>query len=146
MKTAFLFITMVLAGACAGRATVPPAIVLDRSACSRCGMLISEKAYAAAIRFPDGHDQVFDDIGCLVAAVREKPAAGSHYWFHDGVSGEWLTDVAPVFAVSSQLRTPMGGGIVAYGDPVTATHSVEHIGGRVVRDFSQLLEMEKSSR
>ena len=146
MKTAFFLITMVLAGACAGRAAAPPAIVMDRSACSRCGMLISEKAYAAAIRFPDGHDQLFDDIGCLVAAVREKPAADSQYWFHDGVSGEWITDAAPVFAVSSQLRTPMGGGIVAYGDPVAATHSVEHIGGRVVRDFPQLLEMEKSSR
>ena len=145
MKFAVL-IAMVWAGACAGRATAPPAIVMDRSACSRCGMLISEKAYAAAIRFPDGHDQLFDDIGCLVAAVREKPAAGSHYWFHDAVSEEWLTDVTPVFAVSSQLRTPMGGGIVAYRDPETARHSVEHIGGRVVSDFSQLLTIDRSSR
>jgi copper chaperone NosL len=146
MKIAFFLIAMVLAGACAGRAAVPPAIVMDRSACSRCGMLISEKAYAAAIRFPDGHDQLFDDIGCLVAAVREKPAAGSQYWFHDGVSGDWITDVAPVFAVSSLLRTPMAGGIVAYRDPDTAKHSVEHIGGRVVREFSELLTMERSSR
>ena len=146
MKTAFFLIAMGLAGACAGRAAAPPAIVMDRSACSRCGMLISEKAYAAAIRFPDGHDQLFDDIGCLVAAVREKPAADSHYWFHDGVSGEWITDVAPVFAVSSLLRTPMAGGIVAYRDPETARHSVEHIGGRVVRDFSQVLTIDRSSR
>jgi len=109
-------------------------------------MLISEKAYAAAIRFPDGHDQLFDDIGCLVAAVREKPATGSHYWFHDAVSGDWIADAAPVFAVSSLLRTPMAGGIVAYRDPETAKHSVEHIGGRVVRDFSELLAMERSSR
>jgi copper chaperone NosL len=146
MKTAALFITMVLAGACAGRAAAPPAVVMDRSACSRCGMLISEKAYAAAIRFPDGHDQLFDDIGCLVAAVREKPAAGSHYWFHDAVSGEWLTDVAPVFAVSSQLRTPMGGGIVAYRDPAAATQAAERIGGRIVRDVPELLTLERSSR
>ena len=146
MKTAFFLIAIALAGACAGRAAVPPAIVMDRSACSRCGMLISEKAYAAAIRFPDGHDQLFDDIGCLVAAVRETPAADAHYWFNDAVSGQWITDADPVFGVSSQLRTPMGGGIVAYRDAETAKHGVEHIGGRVVRDFSQLLRMERSSR
>ena len=37
--------------ACATRADGPPEIVVDRTACSHCGMLISEPASAAAFHF-----------------------------------------------------------------------------------------------
>jgi copper chaperone NosL len=146
MRFAAVFITMVWAGACAGRAAAPPAIVMDRSACSRCGMLISEPAYAAAIRQPDGHDQLFDDIGCLVAKVRESSLSDAHYWFHDAADGGWITDTTPVFLVSPGLRTPMGGGIVAYRAAASAERAAGRQGGRIVRDVSELLTLERSSR
>ena len=146
MKAAAVFITMIWAVACAARATVPPAILMDRSACSKCGMLISERAYAAAIRWPDGHDQVFDDIGCLVAAVRQTPARDAQYWFHDAVSGEWITGASPVFVISPELRTPMGGGIVAYLDQASAEREAIHVHGRVVHDIQALMALEGNSR
>jgi copper chaperone NosL len=146
MKFAAVLFTMVWVGACAGRGAAPPAIVMDRSVCSRCGMLISERAYAAAIRWPDGHDQLFDEIGCLVAAVRGLPASDAHYWFHDAGDGDWIADGRPVFVVSPDLRTPMGGGIVAFRSLSAAESAASRQGGRVVQDFSQLLTMERSSK
>ena len=146
MKIAALFITMAWAVACTARAVTPPAIVMDRSACSKCGMLISERAYAAAVRSTDGHDQVFDDIGCLVAALRQAPAEGAHYWFHDAATSEWITGADPIFVVSPELRTPMGGGIVAYRDAAAAEREAARVRGRVVRTVSDLMSLERNSK
>jgi nitrous oxide reductase accessory protein NosL len=109
-------------------------------------MLISERAYAAAVRLPDGHDQLFDEIGCLIAAVRERPMNDAHYWFHDAVDGDWITDGRPVFVVAPDIRTPMGGGIVAYRSLPAAERAATRQGGRIVQDLSQLLTLERSSR
>jgi copper chaperone NosL len=146
MKLAAVLFTMVWVGACAGRGAAPPAIVMDRSACSRCGMLISERAYAAAIRWPDGRDQLFDEIGCLVEAVRQQPGAGAHYWFHDASDGDWIADARPVFVVSPGFRTPMGGGIVAYRSRAAAEGAARRPGARIVQDVQHLLSMERSLR
>ena len=146
MKFAVLFITMVWAGACAGRAAAPPAIVVDRTACSRCGMLVSEPAYAAAIRWPDGRDEIFDDIGCLLAASRQVPGVNGQYWFHDAVTGKWITDASPLFVVSPELRTPMGGGIAAYRDRATAETAAARHHGKLVAAFSDLSTPERNVR
>ena len=146
MKTVAVLLTMVLAGACAGRAAAPPAIVVDRSVCSRCGMLISEQAYAAAIRWADGRDDLFDDIGCLVGFAQQKPTGDRQYWFHDAAHGDWIAGANPWFVVSSQLRTPMGGGIAAYRTRDAADQAALRLGGRVVADFSELLAPERTVR
>jgi nitrous oxide reductase accessory protein NosL len=124
----------------------PPAIAIDRSACSRCGMLISERAHAAAIRWADGRDDLFDDIGCLVAAAHEHAATGVRYWFHDVTSGEWISDASPVFVTSPSLRTPMGGGIVAFRDRPGAERFAASHAGRVVTDVASLPARNGSNR
>jgi hypothetical protein len=108
--------------------------------------LISERAYAAAVRSADGHDQLFDDIGCLVAAVRERPASDAQYWFHDAGDGDWITAGRPVFVASPDIRTPMGGGIVAYRSLSAAERAASRQGARMVHEFPQLLTLERSSR
>lgn len=135
---AILLITL-WAGACASRPAGPPVIVLDRSACSQCGMLISEHAHAAAVRLADGNDLLFDDIGCLVAAARSLPKEGVTYWFHDAADGDWIKDVSPVFLASDSLRTPMGGGILAYRTREAADRFAARYAGRVVTEFDALL-------
>ena len=138
MKTAGVILMTMWTLACATRAAGPPAIVVDRSACSRCGMLISEPAYAAAVRSHEGHDQLFDDIGCLVASMGSTPSSGARYWFHDAADGAWITSGDPVFVVSAQLRTPMGGGIVAYRDRAAAVRAADRQNGRVVLTVADL--------
>jgi copper chaperone NosL len=138
MKTAGVILMTVWTLACATRAAGPPVIVVDRSACSRCGMLISEPAYAAAVRSHDGHDQLYDDIGCLIASIGSAAPSGARYWFHDAADGAWITDGNPVFVVSARLRTPMGGGIAAYRDRSVAERAAERQGGRLVLSLDDL--------
>src|SRR5688500_12526588 len=58
--------------ACSAKPSGPPAIEIDRTACSHCGMLISEPLYAAAYQTPRAEARVFDDIQCLREAARTE--------------------------------------------------------------------------
>ena len=63
--------------ACGVSADTPPPIEIDRTACSHCGMLVSEEVYAAAYSVPGAEPRVFDDIGCLLDAVAEFTKASA---------------------------------------------------------------------
>ena len=136
---AVVAIGMLMAGGCAARAEGPPEIVVDRTACSHCGMLVSEPAFAAAYRAPQADGRVFDDIGCLLAAARREPSAGLRYWFHDAATGAWMDGDQAVFVVSPAIRTPMGGGIVAYGTARAAEDAAARHRGQVVGSLAQLV-------
>ena len=109
-----LLVIVTAIAACAPAGGGPPEIVIDHTACAYCSMLISEPAYAAAYRV-DGTDKTFDDIGCLIAALRQEPhGEAAELWFRDVHDGSWITPAAaPTFIRSASLRTPMAGGIVA---------------------------------
>ena len=126
--------------ACGTRAAAPPEIVVDRTACHHCGMLISERRYAAAVRTAEG-DRLFDDIGCLINAL--EPAGrrvpdGATLWFHDATTAEWIAGT-PVFVASAEFRTPMSGGILAYGDRVAAERAAATHHGTIVSSLEALL-------
>lgn len=116
---------------CSASLQGPPEIVVDRTACSHCGMLVSEPAYAAAYRAPGAEARVFDDIGCLLTAASEEPAAASlRFWFHDTPSAAWIDGGDAVFVRAPSLRTPMGGGIIAFRDAAAAqAAALTHEGG-----------------
>ena len=141
--------------ACGVRADGPPEIQVDRTACSRCGMLVSEPAYAAAYRTPGSDARVFDDIGCLLEAARRESTAGPiRFWFQDAASlqddpraargrprGEnWIDGETAVFVASPALRTPMGGGLIAYHDRTAAREAAARHRGRVVDSLNDLLQ------
>ena len=110
----FLFLALTLAG-CSAKADGPPPIQLDRTACAHCTMLVSDERHAAAYETAAGESRVFDDIGCLLDAARQEPQVEHlRFWFHDGHSGEWIRGDQAVFVKSDRVKTPMGGGIVAY--------------------------------
>ena len=157
--------------ACGVRADGPPEILVDRTACSHCGMLISEPAYAAAYRAPGADPRVFDDIGCLLEAARKEPQAGAiRFWFQDAASlqdgpraetgrprgekspqgdplaatgrsrGEnWIGGQDAVFVTSPALRTPMGGGLIAYRDRAAAREGAARYRGSVIDSLTDLL-------
>ena len=140
MKTAAIALAAACwAVACAARLPGPPEIVLDRSACSHCGMLISERIYAAAFRAPDGREQVFVDIGCLLAVVRKQSLTNATFWFHDGRSGAWIDGTSAVFVASPSFRTPMAGGVLAFATRVTADQAAEPIHASVIPSLTALL-------
>ena len=149
--------------ACGTRADGPPEIHVDRTACSHCGMLISEPVYAAAYRAPDSDPRVFDDIRCLLEAARKEPRAGTlRFWFRDAASAlpqggslaatgrprgeggeEWIPGDA-AFVSSPTLRTPMGGGLIAYRDRTAAREGAARHRGSVVDSLDELLRSTDS--
>ena len=147
MKTAAIaFATALWTLACAARSPGPPEIVLDGSACRHCGMLISERIYAAALRTSDGGEQVFDDIGCLLAAIRTTELKDARVWFHDGTTGGWIDGASAALVASPSLRTPMAGGILAFGSREAAERAAAPLGAPVISSWTALLEQKGGVR
>ena len=144
LKLAVLGAALLVTAACGVKAGGTPEIVVDRTACSHCGMLISEPLYAAAYQAPGAAARVFDDIGCLRDAARGE-APGLRFWFHDADDRAWIEGAEAVFVASSEIRTPMGGGLIAYRDPAAAQRSAVKHHGRVIRSISDLLTKEGGS-
>ena len=129
---------LLLAGAgCGVKADGPPEIVVDRTACGHCRMLVSEPQYAAAYRSPGGHALVFDDIQCLLDAAG-KEAGPLRFWFRDAAADGWIDGADAVFVRSTHLRTPMNGGIAAYRTRRAAAQAATRDRGRVVLSFDEL--------
>jgi len=131
-----LFVAIAGAG-CAAHADGPPEIVLDRDACSRCGMLISEARHAAALRAPDGSTRLFDDIGCLRTAVGGA-SDGLRVWVHDASDGSWLDGREATFVLTADVSTPMAGGVLAYRRTADAERAAAQHHGRTVRSVTDL--------
>ena len=112
--TTFLLLAVTSVG-CSAKADGPPPIQVDRTACAHCTMLVSDERFAAAYETAAGESRVFDDIGCLLDAVRHEPQAETlRFWFHDAHTSDWIRGEEAVFVKSNRIKTPMGGGIVAY--------------------------------
>ena len=116
--------------------------MVDRTACSHCGMLISEPLYAAAYQAPGAEARVFDDIECLRQAGRTESGPLT-YWFHDANDKHWIEGAAAVFVASPEIRSPMGGGLIAYRDRAAADRAAEQYKGRVIHSLSDLLSDKK---
>ena len=126
-----LLVAGALAAGCAPRGDGPPEIVLDRTACSRCRMLVSEPIHAAALRVPGAPPQAFDDIGCLLAVLREHGPDASA-WVHDAAGRGWIDATSAVFVTGPSLRTPMHGSVVAFQHAADAeAYARTHTGAQV---------------
>ena len=138
-RTALGLILLLLAG-CAAQADGPPEIVLDRDACSHCGMLISEARHAAALRATDGTVRVFDDIGCLRNAAGGA-TSGLRVWVHDASNESWIDGAEATFVVSTNIRTPMAGGTLAFRNAADAETAAAKYRGRIARSMADLFSM-----
>lgn len=98
---------------CGAAVDAPPQITYGLEECSFCRMIISEKAYAAAVVSSDGTTRKFDDLGCLMAARQQWNRAGARIWVHDADSGEWLDAADAYYVRQDAATTPMGSGLVA---------------------------------
>ena len=145
MRMTLIALTL-LAAACTTKAGGPPDIVVDRTACSHCGMLISEPIYAAAYQAAGHEARVFDDIGCLLKSAQAESGALT-YWFHDAHDRSWIDGSAAVFVASPAIRTPMGGGVIAFRDRAAAEQLAagEH-GGDIIPSLTDLLARPNGGR
>ena len=115
---------------CQKRSIEPVAIAAEYM-CSYCRMAISEKQYAAEFIDTEGNAFKFDDIGCMVNFLKNKknsvnPAA---YFVMDFESRRWLKAETAVYVRSSEVSTPMNGGIIAFHDQTQAQSAADKYHG-----------------
>lgn len=137
----FLLATLALV-ACSPKAMElsPPEIAYGRDMCDACGMLIDEPQFAAAVILEDGTPRKYDDIGEMIQYHRKHPELKVKAWFvHDYDTQEWLPAETAYFVQSSQLKTPMGGGLAAFASQQRAEQFAQQVSGKVMR-FEELME------
>ena len=133
-------VTLAAGAACGVKAAGPPHIEVDRTPCAHCGMLVSEPTFAAAFRRDAFDARIFDDIQCLLnAAVDEADPERLRFWFHDAATAAWIDPTEAVFVRSARLRTPMGGGLVAFSGMAAARRGAQQHQGQVVGTLDDLL-------
>jgi copper chaperone NosL len=123
----------VLTGACTPRAAPgPPNIRYGRDVCAECGMVISDGRFAAAASAAGDAPVLFDDIGCLVTYRQKRRPGWTAVWVHDYETCNWLRAETAWFLLSSEVRSPMGWGLAAFGDRGRARARQADLGGEVL--------------
>lgn len=99
--------------ACAVDLETPKSIVMDRSACDHCGMLVSDARFASELVTKDGTWYEFDDPACLFKFIGDKHPSIGNIWFRDSTApGEvWLNWQTVTFV--RDPGAPMNGGFAA---------------------------------
>ena len=113
-------------------ATGPEPIAYGRDTCASCRMLMSRPGFAGEMRDPDGTLTKYDDVGCLIRAIlaahREVPEA----WVEDHDGGGFVPLLSAKLVRDDGGNTPMGSGLVAFGDEAAARIYAEAHGARVM--------------
>jgi copper chaperone NosL len=113
----------------------PGAIHYDTDACDHCRMTISDPRFAAQVVTRTGKVYRFDDPGCLAAFLASKqvtPDAVHSIWTNDYAHPERLLRAEQsTFVVSDQIRSPMNGGMAAFGSATDAAAFRSTVAGRV---------------
>lgn len=108
----FLLSAAFIIMSCKKAEDAPPDLVIDRTACARCKMLISDSRFAAALKI--GEYLIFDDIGCMLAYAKSlSNINSSDIWVRDYKEEKWMKAQSATFYFDAQKRTPMGYGYVA---------------------------------
>jgi copper chaperone NosL len=120
---------------CGGAAASgPPEINYGRDICIECGMIIEDPRFAASYRLDDGTEKVFDDLGGLIIEGRESGelASGALVWVSD-FDDEVLIESETAFYVPTMgVTSPMGHGILAFGEESRAQKAAQDLGGEVI--------------
>lgn len=128
---------LLLAPAPAGcqRGAVGPVDIEPEDSCAFCRMAISEKQYAAEFIDEEGEAYKFDDITCMGRHVREKLGAKqvAARFVVDYDSRRWVRAEEAHYVRSTELKTPMSGGVVAFKDEAKAREAAARYRGQLLR-------------
>jgi copper chaperone NosL len=116
-----LLVALPLLAACQKAAFAPVALAAE-DMCAMCKMAISEKRFAAEFIDRDGQAFKFDDIRCMVDYIksRQRRADLAATYLMDFDSRQWIKAETAHCVQSAEIKTPMGGGIIAFQDAASA--------------------------
>lgn len=116
-----------------------PVALVPEDMCSYCRMAISEKRYAAELLDSEGTAFKFDDIGCMDNFVNKRDVKAMVYFVMDFDERIWVRAEDAYYVRSSEITTPMNGGIVAFQTEARAQRAAEKYQGTVQR-FNEVLK------
>lgn len=123
------------------KAYIEPIAIAAEDMCSFCKMAISEKKYAAELITNDGDAFKFDDIGCMVEHIKgDKRTEVAAYFVTDFESRVWITAEGAHYVKSVKLKTPMGGGVIAFKNETRARESALTFHGSLLR-FDEVIKV-----
>lgn len=123
-----------LAGCSGEPSSGPVQVKWDRDADPRCGMIISDKRFAVQIRDPQGKAWKFDDIGCAMFWLSQRPfneeTPNTEYWVADYRMGGWI-DARQAHYLPGK-KSPMGYQFAAVAVAVPDTVSYQEMKQRIL--------------
>jgi copper chaperone NosL len=138
LKLAMLGLLSLLV-ACAA-SEVRPVELLPEDVCAACKMALSERQFAAEYVTRDGDARKYDDLGCLLDDVKEKqPQNVAAYFVMDFNTKQWVNAHDAHFVRSAEIKSPMGGGVIAFKEQARAAEAAAQFKGAQVR-FGDLLK------
>ena len=128
-------ISVLLVPAACQRTKIEPVALAPEDMCSYCRMAISERQYAAEVIDSDGQAFKFDDIGCMVNFVESKKnkAQIAAYFVMDFDKRDWIKGEDAFYVRTSEVTTPMNGGIIAFRTQSQAQQAVDKYQGKLLR-------------
>ncbi len=98
-------------------------------------MAISERRYASEFATKDETAYKFDDVACMLKVIQERQPRGDivAVFAVDYPTRRWINAQEAWFVRSQSLKTPMGGGIVAFQDQSRAEAAVLQFHGELLR-------------
>src|SRR6266511_182223 len=115
--------------------SVGPVALAPEDMCSYCKMAISEKRYAAELIDSEGQAFKFDDIGCMANFIKSKRNASKTiaYFVMDYDERQWIKAEEAHYVRSSELSTPMNGGLIAFNTEAKAQEAGGKFHGKLLR-------------
>ena len=113
---------------------VEPVALEPEDMCAYCKMAISEKRYAAELIDSEGAGFKFDDIGCMANFIKGQKTVMKVEAFYvtDFDDGQWIKADDAYFVRSSELATPMNGGIIAFKNQSHAQEAISKYSGKLL--------------
>ncbi len=113
-------------------ASGPEEIAWGRDTCAQCRMILSQPGFAGEVRDARGVLTKYDDLGCMLSAMRAKQGPMPEAWVEDHAGRGFVPLLSATLVDAPGARTPMGHGIVAFADPEEARAFAARHGGTTV--------------
>lgn len=117
---------------------IAPVALAPEDTCGYCRMAISETQYAAELIDGDGQASKFDDIGCMANFLKKNKAKPVAYFVMDFNERQWIKAEDAFYLRSSELSTPMNGGLIAFKTEAKALEAVAKFHGQLL-GFKEIL-------
>jgi len=144
MKYLLMLLAVISFTACRDKIdTGPQAIHYGEDSCGRCGMIISDKRFAAELIDQKGEAVKFDDVGCMAEHLKGAEKAGTKplaVYVADFGTGEWIDAGKAFYLLNPELKSPMGYNIAAFGDAEAMNASPFREGGKEAGGFGELVK------